>query len=103
MYNLATIQEVASFDGDLNDFLVNNTQYSKKAQKMSIEGIVKVKFVIEKDGSLSNIEIKKPVHKLLDSEALRVVNKMQGKWKAGNHNGKPVRMSFVLPFVFKFE
>ena len=59
-----------------------------------------VSFFVEKDGSISNVEVIKSVHELLDKEALRVVNAMP-KWKPGMEKGQPVRARFHIPVIFK--
>ncbi len=102
IYNIAEIQEQAAFPGDLESFLALNTNYPKLAVDSNIQGTVRVKFVVEKDGRITNIQITRSIHKLLDDEALRVVKRMP-KWRPGKHNGKPVRMSFSLPFKFQLE
>ncbi len=68
--------------------------------EMGEQGIVYVKFVIDKDGSVVNEEVRKGVSESLDNEALRVV-KMMPKWIPGEQDGKKVRVSFTLPISFK--
>jgi len=86
----------------LSEFLNKNIEYPKEAQEKEIEGTVYVNFIVEKDGSLSNINILRSCHKLLDDEALRVV-KMMPKWKPEQTGGKNSRMRFNLPIVFKLD
>jgi TonB family protein len=80
-------------------FLRDSTVYPKEAIDLNIEGTVMVQFVVEKDGSLTNFEIVRGVHPLLDEEVLRVV-KMMPKWKPGEKLGKPVRVQYRMPFKF---
>ena len=58
-----------------------------------------VEFVVERDGSISNVNIKRGIGAGCDEEAARVVSSMP-KWNAGKQNGQPVRVLFVLPIKF---
>ena len=84
------------------DFMIQNVKYPKEAEKQKLEGRTLVSFIVEKDGSLSEIEVLKSSHPLLDNEALRVVGEMP-KWKPGQQKGKPVRVRFVLPVSFALK
>lgn len=86
----------------LMKWLSNNIRYPEAAQQNDVQGRVIVKFVVEKDGSVSQAQILKGVDKDLDKEALRVVNKMP-KWQAGKNNGVSVRSYFTLPVNFKLQ
>ena len=102
----------AQFKGgqsELMEFLTKNVKYPKIAQENGVDGKINIRFVIEKDGSVSNIEWlstnlernkKKEAVKALEEEAMRVVKLTSGKWIAGKNNGKPVRCEFVLPINF---
>ncbi len=84
--------EVASFVGGReasNKFISKNLKYPPKAIIKEIEGTVYVKFVVEKDGKITNIKIVKSVDILLDTEALRVV-KMMPKWKPAKKGEKSI-------------
>ncbi|MEG1861382.1 MAG: TonB family protein [Bacteroidaceae bacterium] len=70
--------------------------------RQNIEGNVEVTFIVNKDGSLSDFKVSKSVHAYLDSEALRVVRKMQ-KWIPGKHNGKVANVCITLPIEFKLN
>ena len=63
---------------------------------------VSVKFVIEKDGSIADPVVVRGVDPYLDKEALRVVKSMP-KWKPGKQRGKPVRVSYTVPVIFKLQ
>ena len=67
-----------------------------------IGGIVYTKFIIEKDGSISNIEIFKSPDKDLSEETIKIIKSMP-KWKPGKNKGKPVRVSFSMPVRFDFD
>ncbi|OFR37681.1 energy transducer TonB, partial [Porphyromonas sp. HMSC065F10] len=81
-------------------WIAQNIQYPKEAVKANIEGRVMVSFIVEKDGSISTVEVKRSVHELLDKEAIRVVSAMP-KWKPGKQDGQPVRARFNIPVSFK--
>ena len=86
----------------LNKFLSSNIRYPESAQRDGISGRVVVKFVVEKDGSVSGATVIKGVDKALDQEALRVVKKMP-KWQPGKQGGEAVRVYFTLPVTFKLQ
>ena len=67
-----------------------------------MQGKVSVKFVIEKDGSIADPVVVRGVAPYLDKEALRVVKSMP-KWKPGKQRGKPVRLSYTVPVIFKLQ
>ena len=83
-------------------FLAMNLRYPVKAIENHIEGNVAVRFVVEKDGSLSGMHVLQGADPYLDAEALRVIGSMP-KWNPGRVDGKPVRTRFVLPIVFKLQ
>ena len=86
----------------LLEYMMNNVKYPEKAEKQKIEGRVIVGFIVEKDGSISEVHSLKAVHPLLDQEAMRLVNNMP-KWKPGKVKGKAVRVSFALPVNFNLK
>ena len=81
-------------------YIMENMKYPKQAMKEGIQGRVAVSFIVEKDGSISDVKPILSVHPLLNKEAVRVVKSMP-KWSPGKHNGKPVRVRFNLPVMFK--
>lgn len=83
----------------LKYFIQDNIQYPQEAIEKNIQGRVYVKFVIEKDGTVSYAKIDKSVDPLLDKEALRVVRAMP-KWEPANSKGKLVRSVNRLPINF---
>jgi protein TonB len=84
----------------LNKWLEANIQYPEDAKENKIEGKVVVRFVVEKEGSVTSAEVLSGVHLSLDNEAKRVVMAMP-KWKPAKSKGKSVRSYFTLPIVFK--
>ena len=85
----------------LMSYLSENIQYPNEALKQGIQGRVVVSFVVEKDGTLSNVKIVRSVNPSLDAEALRVVEAMPD-WIPGKQDGKFVRVKFNVPISFKF-
>ena len=81
-------------------YIMENIKYPKQAMKEGIQGRVTVSFIVEKDGRVSNVRLLRSVQSALDKEAVRVVKSMP-KWSPGKHNGKPVRVRFNLPVMFK--
>jgi len=81
-------------------FIQKHIQYPKMERENDIQGRVVVGFIINEDGSMSDIEVKKSVSAGLDKEALRVVS-MLGKFVPGKQQGKAVRVQFVLPIMFR--
>ena len=84
----------------LYEFLSKNLRYPEMAKENSIQGKVYVQFVVWKDGSIKDVKIVKGIHKTLDKEAFRVVNKMP-KWRPGKQLGKVVNTKFTIPIKFK--
>ena len=83
-------------------YIMENIKYPEQAMKEGIQGRVTVRFIVEKDGSISNVKPVLSVHPLLDKEAVRVVNSMP-KWSPGKQKGKPVRVQFNVPVMFKLN
>lgn len=84
------------------EYVQNNLQYPRKAKKLKIEGRVFVKFVVDTAGRVVDIEILNSADSLLNKEALRVINSSP-QWTAGRKDGKPVRVSYVIPVIFKID
>ena len=83
-------------------FLGDNIKYPVAAQENGIQGRVITNFVVEKDGSLSDVKIVRGADPLLDAEAVRVIQSMP-KWKPGKQKGEEVRVRFTLPVVFRLQ
>lgn len=71
-----------------------------KAAENGEHGTVYLKFIVEKDGTLTNIEIGRGVSQLLDAEAIRVVSLMPN-WTPATQNGEPVSVHYTLPINFR--
>lgn len=84
------------------EFLMKNLQYPKDAEKQKVEGRVMVMFVVETDGSISDVKVAKKTFPSLDAEAVRVVQSMP-KWTPGRDKGKVVRVQYTLPVSFRLK
>lgn len=103
VFNFYVLEDQPEFPGGMdaiNAWIVKNTNYPEIAKDNGITGKVFVQFVIEKDGSVTNVKVMRAVDPYLDKEALRVVQSMP-KWKPGKQRGKPVKVSFQVPINFK--
>lgn len=99
------LEEMPEFPGgagEMMKWLNKNMVYPPIAAENNIQGRVMVSFVVEPDGSISNVNIARGVDPNLDKEAMRVVSKMP-KWKPGMQTGKPVRARFTLPVQFRLQ
>lgn len=83
-------------------FLQNNLRYPERAQDEGIQGRVMVRFIVERDGSVSAVEVARSVDPDLDKEAVRVIKALP-KWKPGRQQGKAVRTRYMLPVVFSLQ
>ncbi|MFR6543615.1 MAG: energy transducer TonB [Butyricimonas virosa] len=93
------VQEMPVFPGNLNTWIYNNIRYPEIAKEKKLEGKVYVRFVIEKDGAISNVKVIRGVSPELDNEAKAVIASMP-KWEPGKQNGSPVRVSYTVPVYF---
>jgi TonB family protein len=81
------------------EFLRNNIVYPAEAKEQGIQGTVYIGFIVEKDGTVSNVKIVRGVHKLIDDEAIRAT-KLMPNWIPGIQKGKVVRVSYNMPIKF---
>jgi len=86
----------------LMGYLGNNIKYPPLAKESGIQGRVFINFVVEPNGSISNVKVLRGIGGGCDEEAIRVVNSMP-KWKPGMQRGKPVRVSYNLPVKFTLQ
>ena len=89
-------------DAALMQFLRENIKYPETAEKNGIQGRVICTFVVENDGSVSDVQILRSVDDALDKEAVRVIQAMP-TWVPGKQNGEPVFVKFTLPITFKLD
>lgn len=101
-----TAEEMPTFQGgDLGKFrnwVMANVKYPQIALENGIQGNVVVKFVVEKDGKLSNIQVLQSPDKTLADAAVQVLQKSP-KWKPGKQRNKPVRVTYTLPVSFQIQ
>jgi TonB family protein len=86
----------------LMNFLSSNIRYPEMERDNDIQGTVQVKFIVNTDGSVSDIVVVKSVSPALDNEAIRLV-KMLPKFSPGKQSGKTVRVYQTIPVVFKLQ
>ena len=99
------VEEMPQFPGGLGEamkFLAKNIKYPVEAQQAKIEGRVIVRFVVGRDGSVSNVEVMRGVSSELDAEAVRVVSLMP-KWIPGKQRGKAVAVKYTMPIMFRLQ
>lgn len=84
-------------------WVLRQVKYPKAAEKNKIQGTVKIQFVIEKDGSISNVEVTESPSPILSEEALRVVKLSSTHWTPGKQRNTPVRMRIEVPIDFSLE
>lgn len=89
-------------DADMMKFLAQTVQYPPVAAKNGVQGRVVVGFVVERDGSLTDVCILRGADPSLDREAMRVVKSMPN-WTPGKHNGKLVRVRYQVPISFRLQ
>ena len=99
------VEQMPSFPGGsgaLMQYLSKNIKYPPVAEENGIQGRVVCSFVVERDGSVSDVRILKGVDPSLDKEAIRVVSAMP-KWIPGRQNGQMVRVKYNLPVTFRLQ
>ena len=99
------VEEMPEFPGGtaaLRQYLADALKYPVIAQQNGVQGRVYVKFVVNKDGSVSDAQIARGVESSLDAEALRVVSSLP-KWIPGKQRGEPVRVSYTVPINFQLQ
>ncbi len=99
------VEQMPEFPGgdkSLFQFIADNTKYPADAKEKGIKGRVFVNFIVEPDGSVSDIRVLRGIGGGCDEEAVRVVESMP-KWKPGMQNGEVVRVSYNVPVNFRLE
>jgi len=102
IYDGTSVEIYPDFEGGMKGwekYLRRNLRYPYDAQEQNKQGKVFISFVVEKDGSISNVTLVRGVHKSLDEEAARVIKKSP-KWKPGIQNGRAVRVRYNMPVSF---
>ena len=99
------VEQMPSFPGGdaaLMQFLSKNIKYPVVAEENGIQGRVIATFVVERDGSITDVKVVKSVDPSLDKEAIRVVKSMP-KWIPGKQNGSAVRVKYTVPVTFRLQ
>jgi protein TonB len=99
------VETMPSFPGGdqaLFKFLGDNVKYPVIAQENGIQGRVICQFVVNRDGSIVDVEVVRPVDPSLDKEAIRVIKSMPS-WSPGKQRGKSVRVKYTLPVNFRLQ
>jgi len=99
------VEEMPEFPGGMPEcmkFLGKNIKYPQISQENGVQGRVIVQFVVNKDGSIVDPVVVRGVDPYLDKEALRVIA-MMPKWKPGKQRGKPVRVKYTVPVMFRLQ
>lgn len=97
-----TEPEFPGGEQNMYQYIINNIKYPETAKENNIQGRVYVKFVVTKDGNITDVEIARSVESSIDAEAIRVIKSMP-KWKPGTQRGKPVNVRFTLPIKFSLQ
>ena len=100
-----TVEQMPQFPGGekaLMEYIGKNIVYPVEAKEKEIQGRVFINFVIEKDGSVSTVKVLRGIGGGCDEEAVRAVSSLP-KWKPGIQKGKPVRVSYQIPILFKLD
>ncbi len=99
------VEQMPSFPGGdaaLLTFIANNIRYPVVAEESGIQGRVICSFIVERDGSISDVKVVRSVAPSLDKEAKRVLQSMP-KWNPGKQNGQPIRVRYTVPVTFKLQ
>ena len=97
------VEDQPSYPGGINEFykfVANNMRYPVQARRMGIAGRVFVQFVVDKDGSLNDIQVIKGIGAGCDEEAIRVIKKSK-KWSPGKQRGRAVKVRMIIPIIFR--
>lgn len=99
------VENMPDFPGGmpaLMQYLAKNIKYPTIAQENGTQGRVIVQFVVNKDGTIVDPKVVRSVDPYLDKEAIRVISSMP-KWKPGMQRGKPVRVKYTVPVMFRLQ
>ncbi|OAQ42228.1 hypothetical protein A5893_03700 [Pedobacter psychrophilus] len=105
IFNANLVERMPEFPGGMaawGKFLNKNLNYPSIAKDANVMGRVIVSFVVEKNGEITDVKILRGIGAGCDEEAIRVIKKSP-LWKAGIQNGRAVRVSYVMPIVFRLD
>ncbi len=100
-----SVDKMPEFPGGMaamQNYLATNVQYPLEAQEKGIQGRVICQFIINTDGTVSDVKVMRNVDKLLEAEAIRVIENMP-KWNPGIKDNKIVRVKYTLPITFRLQ
>ncbi len=100
------VEQMPEYNGGqkaLMAFLGNNIKYPAAAKKAGVEGVTVISFIVETDGSVSEIKTVKTLSPETDEEARRVVKLTSGQWEPGMQSGKTVRVKYTLPVRYAIK
>lgn len=99
------VEESPEYSGGMEalaKFLQKNLRYPARASRMGIEGTVYVSFIVDQNGAITEVEVKKGIDQSCDEEAARVISKMPN-WKPGKQAGRAVKVRYIMPIKFKLS
>ena len=105
VYEQDKVDKRAEFTGGMEkqlQFMMQNVKYPKEAEQAGASGTVRVHFIVEKDGSLTDVRVPDSIHPALDAEAIRLVKAMP-KWQPAQFKGKTVRSKAMLAIPFRLK
>ncbi|MXV51625.1 TonB family protein [Pedobacter sp. HMF7647] len=105
VHDFASVEVLPEFPGGMNkfyDYVGKKYRYPAQAQEQGVSGRVTVSFIVEKDGSLTDIKVLRDLGMGTGEEAVRLL-KSSPKWKPGIQNGRPVRVAYTIPIMLNLE
>lgn len=105
VYEQDMVEQKAEFVGGMikhMEFMMRNLKYPKEAEKAGASGTVHVHFIVEKDGTLTNVKVPDSVHPALDAEGIRLIKAMP-KWTPAQLKGQAVRSKIVQTIPFRLK
>ena len=99
------VEHMPEFPGGVQgmmQYIARNLKYPTEAQKAGVQGKIIVEMIINKEGNITVPKVTRPVHPLLDAEAIRVIGSMP-KWKPGTQKGQPVNVKYSVPIMFRLQ
>lgn len=105
VYEQDMVEQKAEFVGGMikhMEFMMRNLKYPKEAEKAGASGTVRVHFIVEKDGTLTNVKVPDSVHPALDAEGIRLIKTMP-KWTPAQLKGQAVRSKIVQTIPFRLK
>ena len=100
------VEEMPSYEGGLEkltEFIYSNLKYPESAKNKNIEGLVVIRYVVDVDGSLSDVAVIRDIGEKCGEEAERVLKLTNGKWIPGKQRGRKVKVQMNLPIRFKLD